>query len=130
MRALALGAVGLICVGCGPPERGGYLLLDSDTRAAGWSLRVGSWEGAPALPIRLAPHERVALVSHNFVLKVALCHLAGLRPNAFRGFTVDLTSLSTVNINTAWNPPRVTLLGLNDTCHLYGLNLQAAQRSL
>lgn len=67
--------------------------------------------------------ERVALVSHNFVLKVALCQLLGLRPNAFRGFTVDLTSLSTVNINTAVTPPRVTLLGLNDTCHLYGLNL-------
>jgi broad specificity phosphatase PhoE len=76
------------------------------------------------------PLERVALVSHNFVLKVALCHLLGLRPNAFRGFTVDLTSLSTVNVNAAASPLRVSLLGLNDTCHLYGLNLQALRRSL
>ena len=105
--------------------------MESVTMPGGESLLNVRDRIAPVLDELLTrPIERVALVSHNFVLKVALCHLAGLRPNAFRGFTVDLTSLSTVNINTAWNPPWVTLLGLNDTCHLYGLNLQAAQRSL
>ncbi len=61
----------------------------------------------------------VAVVSHNFVLKVVLAHLLQLEVPAFRRFTVDLASVSTLSLGA----PRTSVVRLNDTCHLYGLNL-------
>lgn len=58
----------------------------------------------------------VALVSHNFVIKAALCLLLGLDLGAWRGFTIDLASITTVAVNGE----RAIVRVLNDACHLEG----------
>jgi len=55
-----------------------------------------------------------ALVSHNFVIKTALCLLLGIDLGAWRGFTVDLASLTTVAVHG----DRALVRVLNDACHL------------
>ena len=68
----------------------------------------------------------VAVVSHNFVLRVVLCDLMGVGPAAFRSFTVDLASVSAVSIDRG----RVSLHYLNDRCHLADLNVDPHQVSV
>jgi broad specificity phosphatase PhoE len=61
----------------------------------------------------------VAVVSHNFVIKIMLCQLMDLPLENFRRFQVDLASVSTVNLRNG----RATIASLNDTCHLETLSL-------
>jgi hypothetical protein len=54
----------LVVVGsaCGPPSDSRTLLmLDTDARAAGWSISVGGWKGAPITPIDATERDRVLL---------------------------------------------------------------------
>ncbi len=73
-----------------------------------------------------APESVVVAVSHNFVIKVALCQLLGAGLGAFRAVQVDLGSVSTVIIRG----PRLNVVALNDTCHAAALSLDRAERSL
>ena len=59
----------------------------------------------------------VAVVSHNFVLRLLVCRLLGLEAAAFRAFTVDLASLSTLSLRRG----RAVVERLNDRCHLGAL---------
>ena len=68
----------------------------------------------------------VAVVSHNFVLKVLLCLFLGVNLSAFRTFDVGLASVSTLLLRGT----RANAVGLNDTCHLAGLNLDRPRRSV
>ncbi len=58
----------------------------------------------------------VAVVSHNFVLRLLVCRLLGLDPAAFRAFTIDLASISTLSLRRG----RAVVERLNDRCHLPG----------
>lgn len=62
--------------------------------------------------------ERIVVVAHNFVLRVLLCELLGIGPSRFRQVTTDLASLSVAEVS----PQRTSVLRLNDTCHLRGLD--------
>lgn len=73
---------------------------------------------APLLDeLRSGDSTRVALVTHNFVIRVALCHLLGTSLDRFRSFAVDLASVTTVNIREG----RAIIRSLNDCCHLTAL---------
>ena len=65
----------------------------------------------------------VAVVSHNFVLRVLVCRLLGVDPDAFRSLAVDLASVSTLSTRRG----RVVAERLNDRCHLPA-DLLAADR--
>ena len=67
----------------------------------------------------------IAIVSHNFTLKVLFCELLRVELAKFRSFTLDLASLSTVVLREG----RVSVRALNDRCHLMSLNLDPAERS-
>lgn len=67
--------------------------------------------------LRESSVESVAVVSHNFVLKVILCRLLELDLLKFRGLTVDVASLTTVSLRNG----RVYVRALNDSCHLVPL---------
>jgi broad specificity phosphatase PhoE len=67
--------------------------------------------------LRETPAQAVAVVSHNFVIKVALCRLLELDLPKFRGLTVDVASLTTVSLRDG----RVNVRALNDSCHLVPL---------
>ena len=56
----------------------------------------------------------IVVVSHNFVLRVLICHLLNLPPQAFRAFTLDLASITTVTIGRE----RTLLRHLNNRRHL------------
>lgn len=62
--------------------------------------------------------DRVAIVSHNFVLRVLLCELLGIGPSGFRRIATDLASVSIAEVRSL----RTSVLSLNDTCHLVGLD--------
>ncbi|MFQ5381396.1 MAG: histidine phosphatase family protein [Dehalococcoidia bacterium] len=62
--------------------------------------------------------KKIAIVSHNFVLRVMLCHLIGLPISEFRRVSVDLSSLSIFD----WTPERTFVRTINDRCHLDGLD--------
>jgi broad specificity phosphatase PhoE len=62
-------------------------------------------------------HDHIAVVSHNFVLKVILCRLLDLSLGSFRTFATDVASLSTIVLRDR----RVTIRVLNDRCHLHAL---------
>jgi broad specificity phosphatase PhoE len=64
--------------------------------------------------LRALPDAAVAVVSHNFVIKVLLCRLLGLEINHFREITIDLASLTTITLHGE----RVNVRSLNDCCHL------------
>lgn len=61
MRPLAA-SIAVALLGCGPPGRSGYALLDADARIAGWSFELGRWSGAPATPVRVESGDRLWLV--------------------------------------------------------------------
>ena len=56
----------------------------------------------------------IAVVSHNFVLRLLVCRLLGIEPDAFRSLAVDLASVSTLSTRRG----RVIAERLNDRCHL------------
>jgi broad specificity phosphatase PhoE len=64
--------------------------------------------------IRGSTEEGLAVVSHNFVLRVMLCELLGVPHRQFRAMPLGLASLSTVLIERG----RVNIRCLNDRCHL------------
>ena len=64
--------------------------------------------------LRSLDSEEVAVVSHNFVLKVLLCELLDFPLPKFRVFTLGVASLSTIG----GSGTRRTIESLNDTCHL------------
>lgn len=66
--------------------------------------------------LRAEPSEALAVVSHNFVLRVMLCRLLGLELSAFRSMSVDLASISSLSIRNG----RIAVRSLNDCCHLEG----------
>jgi phosphoserine phosphatase len=68
----------------------------------------------------------VAVVSHNFVQRVLFCRLIGLPVAAFRSVVFDVASVSTLSLQDN----RISVLRLNDNCHLKSLNLDPAGRSL
>jgi broad specificity phosphatase PhoE len=67
--------------------------------------------------LRAITHDHIAVVSHNFVLKVMLCRLLDLNLGSFRAFATDVASLSTVVLRDG----RVSIRVLNDRCHLEAL---------
>ena len=73
-----------------------------------------------------SPDSDVAVVSHNFVVKVLLCSLLNVELSSFRAFEIGLASVSTLFLRGA----RVNVVGLNDTCHLANLYLDPARRSV
>ena len=61
------------------------------------------------------PDDAVAVaVSHNFVLRLLICRLLGLKIGAFRAFNVDLASVSSLSLRSGL----ASLRTLNDRCHL------------
>lgn len=60
------------------------------------------------------PDAAIAIVSHNFVIKLLFCRLLGLELTHFREITVDLASLTAITIHSG----RVNVRVLNDCCHL------------
>ena len=76
--------------------------------------------------VRSLELESVAIVSHNFVLRVALCELLGLDVASFRAFKIDLASVTCLSLNRG----RASLAYLNDTCHLAHLNVDRSGLSL
>ena len=64
-------------------------------------------------------HEAIAVVSHNFVLRVLFCRLIGLSVASFRTMSFDVASISAL----ALERDRVAVVRLNDCCHLDALNL-------
>ncbi|MGE0226976.1 MAG: histidine phosphatase family protein [Dehalococcoidia bacterium] len=57
----------------------------------------------------------IAVVSHNLALRTLLCHALGVPLSAWRGFRVDLASLSVVEVRDG---DRWAVVGLNERCHL------------
>lgn len=88
------------------PMPGGESILDVEKRATAF---LGDLAGQG--------HQSVAVVSHNFVTRILLCRLLGLGPAAFRALSVDLASVSTVQMREG----RVTVRSINDCCHLHAL---------
>jgi broad specificity phosphatase PhoE len=64
--------------------------------------------------LRRAPHAAAAIVSHNFVIRLAICRLLGLGPAGFRAVSIDVASVSAVRLE----PKRTAVMFTNDTCHL------------
>jgi broad specificity phosphatase PhoE len=86
---------------------GGERLSDLDDRLA------------PLLDeLRTRPHEAVAVVAHNFVIRVALVRLLGLELPAFRSIVTGVSSISTVRIGEGG---RVSVRSINDSCFLNNL---------
>ena len=81
----------------------------------GESLRHVYERVAPLIgELRAAPEGVVAVVSHNFVTKVAICQLLGLELDAWRSFATDIASVSIFDLRDG----RAITRALNDTCHL------------
>ena len=85
---------------------GGESLSDVDRRVAGLLDSLATFEA-----------ERLAIVSHNFVIRVAICRLLGLGVERFRAFGVDVASITQVELG----PGGAAIVSLNDVCHLQGL---------
>jgi probable phosphoglycerate mutase len=62
------------------------------------------------------PEQTVVLCSHNFALRMLICHALGLPVAAFRNFRVDLASFSVV----ATREGGYLVHLLNEVCHLSG----------
>lgn len=71
---------------------------------------------APLLEeLRSRPHEAAVVVSHNFVIRLAVVRLMGLDAGAFRSVLVDLASVSSFRIR---EDGAAVVKALNDRCHL------------
>jgi broad specificity phosphatase PhoE len=64
--------------------------------------------------LREAPEQALAVVSHNFVLRVMLCELLTAPARQFRAMPLGLASVTTVILERG----RVNVRSLNDRCHL------------
>lgn len=70
-----------------------------------------------AAELHALPDESSAVaVSHNFVLRLLICRLLGLEVAAFRAFSLDLASVSTLSLRAG----QASLRTLNNRCHLSG----------
>ncbi|MEX1102999.1 MAG: histidine phosphatase family protein, partial [Dehalococcoidia bacterium] len=67
--------------------------------------------------LRAITHDHIAVVTHNFVLKLVLCRLLDVDLRSFRAFGTDVASLSTVVVREG----RISVRVLNDRCHLQAL---------
>ncbi len=65
--------------------------------------------------LRARPHETAVVVSHNFVIRLAVVRLLGLDPPSFRSVAVDLASVSTFRVR---EDGAAVMKALNDRCHL------------
>ncbi|HJP40884.1 MAG TPA: histidine phosphatase family protein [Dehalococcoidia bacterium] len=90
-----------------PNFPGGESLLDVRERAA---AILAEAEGMEV--------QNLAIVSHNFVLRMILCDLIGIPPSQFRRFSVDLASVSVL----ARDQGRTFVRTFNDCCHLANLD--------
>jgi broad specificity phosphatase PhoE len=97
------------------PMPGGESVRDVANRLAGFVEEL-----------RQSGEESIAVVSHNFVLKTLVCELLGIDLHRFRGISVDLASVSTIAVTRRG----VSIVALNDCCHLYHLNLDPVERSV
>jgi broad specificity phosphatase PhoE len=61
------------------------------------------------------PHGAVAVVSHNFVIRVAVARWLGLPVSAFRSIAADIASVSTLR---AREDGTIVVRSLNDRCHV------------
>lgn len=81
----------------------------------GESLRHVYDRVAPLIgELRAAPEAVLAVVSHNFVTRVAICLLLGLELDAWRTFSTDVASICSFELRDG----RAIARALNDTCHL------------
>ena len=55
----------------------------------------------------------IAIVAHNFVLRILICKLLGLSVSAFNSFVLDLASITIVEMI-----PYPHVLRMNETCHI------------
>jgi len=76
--------------------------------------------------IRRQEYDQVVVVSHNFVQRILFCRLVGLPLASFRSVVFDVASLSTLSLISN----RISILRLNDNCHLKSLNIDPAGRTL
>lgn len=76
--------------------------------------------------IRRQQYDQVVVVSHNFVQRILFCRLVGLPVASFRSVVFDVASVSTLSLINN----RVSILRLNDNCHLKSLNIDPAGSSL
>lgn len=67
--------------------------------------------------LRAITHDHIAVVTHNFVLKLLLCRLLDVPLRSFRTFGTDVASVSTVITRDS----RISVRVLNDLCHLHSL---------
>lgn len=65
--------------------------------------------------LRGHPHESAVVVSHNFVIRLAIVRLMGLHAPAFRSVSADLASVSTFRVREDGS---AVMKALNDRCHL------------
>ena len=71
---------------------------------------------APLLQeLKTRPHESAVVVSHNFVIRLAVVRLLGLDAPSFRSVAVDLASVSTFRVR---EDGVAVMKALNDRCHL------------
>jgi broad specificity phosphatase PhoE len=77
-------------------------------------VQLRTWTAIEAIA-REAPADRVAVVvSHNFVIRTALCQALGLPLTQFRRLRVALASKSVIDITDG----RASVVHLNDVSHL------------
>jgi probable phosphoglycerate mutase len=86
------------------PMPGGERLLDVQERVWQALERICGSRG----------QETVAVVTHNFVLLTILCRVLGLDLADFRRLRHNVAAVSVLQVQDG----RMTVLGLNDTCHL------------
>jgi len=55
----------------------------------------------------------IAIVAHNFVLRILICKLLGLSVSAFNSFVLDLASITILEMI-----PYPHVLRMNETCHI------------
>lgn len=87
-----------------PMPGGGERLLDVQERA---------WRSLESI-CAARPQDMVAVVTHNFVLLTILCRVLGLELADFRRLRHNIAAVSVLQVQDG----RMTVLGLNDTCHL------------
>ena len=86
------------------PMPGGERLVDVQERAWQALERIcGNWT-----------QETVMAVTHNFVLLSILCRVLGLDLAEFRRLRHNVAAVSVLQVQDG----RMTVLGMNDTCHL------------
>jgi len=86
------------------PMPGGERLLDVQERA---------WQALERICAAWS-QKTVAVVTHNFVLLTILCRVLGLELADFRRLRHNVAAVSVLQVQDG----RMTVLGLNDTCHL------------